>query len=110
VSGRGQHFSGFPENTTVLVGGDTVRLTQVSQSLVVEPRGTTRLPSVNIIDLGVRKILTLGRFRAEPVMDVFNVMNVNPIQSRTTQLGPTYGRAAAIMRGRLFRLGVNVNF
>src|SRR5205823_2475992 len=39
-----QHYTGFPEMTTVSVGPATVPLTQVTQSIVVEPRGTTRLP------------------------------------------------------------------
>jgi carboxypeptidase family protein len=110
MSGSVQHFTGFPENTIVLVGSNTVSLTQVSQSLVVEPRGTTRLPNVNAVDVSVRKAMRIGGFKVEPVMDVFNLLNNASIQARTTQLGPTYGQAANILRGRLIKLGANVNF
>ena len=109
-SGSVQHFTGFPENTTVLVGSNTVTLTQVSQSLVVEPRGTTRLPIVNSVDISLRKALKISGFKVEPVMDVFNIFNNAAVQARTTQLGPTYGQAANILRGRLIKLGANVNF
>jgi hypothetical protein len=110
VSGSAQHFRGFPELTTVLVGTDTVRLTQVSQSLAVEPRATRRLPDVNIIDLSIRRSFPSGQLSVEPVLDIYNLTNSSPIQSRTTQLGPTYGRASSILRGRMWRLGVSVKF
>jgi hypothetical protein len=69
-----QHFTGFPEVTSVLVSANTVPLTRVSQRVTVEPRGTTRLPDVNMVDLSVRKMFGSGgrRYSIEPVLDVFN--------------------------------------
>jgi hypothetical protein len=111
VSGSVQHFTGFAQITSVLVGAGTVPLTRVSQSITVERRGTTRLPDVNLVDLSLRKSFTVASgYSFEPVMDVFNLTNCNAIRARTTQLGPTYGQAADIVRGRLIKLGVNVKF
>ncbi len=110
VSASAQHFTGFPELTTVAVGRNTVALTQVSQSITVEPRGTTRLPDVNMVDLSLRRSFRQGRYTVEPVLDVFNLLNGSAISGRTTVLGPTYGRASSIQRGRLIKLGVNVDF
>ena len=59
VSGNLQHYAGAPENTTVQVSRNTVTLTQVSQSILVEPRGTTRLPSLTLVDVKRRS----GRLR-----------------------------------------------
>jgi len=90
-----QHYTGFPETTTVSVNAATVPLTQVTQSIVVEPRGTTRLPDVNLLDLTVKRMFKFGnRFSAQPVLEVYNLMNSNAIQARTTVLGPAYGRAS----------------
>jgi hypothetical protein len=106
-----QHFTGFPEVTSVLVSANTVSLTRVSERVTVEPRGTTRLPNVNMVDLSIRRTFTIGqRYSLEPVVDVFNLTNGSAIRARTTQLGPTYGRASDIQRGRLIKLGVNVKF
>ena len=55
VSGTWQYYQGFPETTTVAVGNNTVALTQGSTTLVVEPRGTTRLTPVASVDFSVRK-------------------------------------------------------
>jgi hypothetical protein len=110
VSGSVQHFTGFPEVTSVLVGANTVALTRVSQSITVEPRATTRLPDVNMVDVSVRRPFAQGRHSVEPVLDIFNLTNGAAIRGRPTQLGPTYGRVADIQRGRLIKLGVNVKF
>jgi Carboxypeptidase regulatory-like domain len=110
ASATAQHYTGFPENTTVLVGSNTIKLTQVSQSLVVDPRGTTRAPSVNSLDVSLRKAWKGRGITLEPVLDAYNLMNTASLLSRVTQLGPTYQRPGTIQRGRLIRLGFNVSF
>jgi hypothetical protein len=106
-----QHYTGFPETTTLVVSASTVPLTQVTQSIVVEPRGTTRLPDVNLLDFNIKKSFKASnRFSAEPVVEVFNLLNSNAIQARTTVLGPAYGRASNIVLGRMVKFGVNLNF
>ncbi len=94
VSASAQHFSGFPENTTVLVNANTVTLTQVSQTLVVEPRGTTRLPAVNAADVSVKKSFQIFGASVEPELGVFNVGNAATILARITQLGRPTARPA----------------
>ena len=109
-SGTVQHFTGFPELTTVLVSSNTVALTRVTQRVTYEPRGTTRLPDVNMADISVRKAFSNGRYSIEPIMDVFNVTNGSAIRARSTQLGPSYGVASDVVRGRIIKFGVNVRF
>jgi hypothetical protein len=110
VSATAQHYKGFPETTTVSVGNNTVSLTQGATTLVVEPRGTTRLPSVNSLDASIRKSWQRGATRFEPRLDLYNVTNAATILGRVTQLGSTYGRVSSIQRGRLIKLGINVEF
>jgi hypothetical protein len=111
LSGNFQHFTGFPEEDSVIVSSNTVALTQVSQTLNVAERGTHRLPNVNVGDFAVKRLFRLGRsVTAEPAMELFNVGNVNTVQGRVTTLGPAYHRATSIMRGRMLRFGVNVKF
>ena len=43
-------------------------------------------------------------------MDMFNVTNGSAIRARSTQLGPTYGVASDVLRGRIIKLGLNVKF
>ena len=104
------YIAGSPELTTVIVGPNTVALTQVSQTLVVEPFGTTHNANVTMVDLNFAKTLTVGRTRIEPRVDIFNLTNAGAITQRLTQLGPTYGNALTILGARIIKLGVNVTF
>ena len=46
IAGNLQSYAGSPESTTVQVSSNTVTLTQVNQSIQVEPRGETRRPAL----------------------------------------------------------------
>jgi hypothetical protein len=110
VAGNGQYFSGMPETTTVRVSSNTARLTQVNQTLTVEPRGTRRLPDVTLVDLNLTKVWRRGNFVFEPRVDIFNVLNSSAITLRLTELGPAYGRASEILAARLIRAGANIRW
>jgi len=87
-----------------------VALTRVTQRVTYEPRGTTRLPDVNLFDISIRRPFSTGRYSIEPIMDMFNVGNVDTIRARSTQLGPSYGVASDVVRGRIIKFGLNVKF
>jgi hypothetical protein len=44
------------------------------------------------------------------VRDIFNVTNGSAIRARSTVLGPLYGRASDVQRGRMLKFGLNVKF
>jgi len=94
----------------VNVTSSTVALTRVMQRVTYEPRGTTRLPDVNLFDISIRKGFATGRYSVEPIMDIFNLGNVSTIRARSTQLGPSYGVASDVIRGRIIKFGLNVKF
>jgi hypothetical protein len=110
VSANEQYYIGYPEMTTAVVNSQTVKLTQVSQTIVVQPSGTIRQPNVNIVDLNLKRAMKLGQLTLYPRVDVFNILNTSGIQTYITQLGPTYGNAITILDGRLIKFGLNVNW
>jgi hypothetical protein len=105
-----QHQSGFPETTSVSVGSNTITLTQVSQAITVEPRATTRLPNLNQLDASLRKAFRSGGRSFQPRIDFYNLMNSATITSRVTTLGSSYFIPNSIQRGRIIKLGVNVDY
>jgi hypothetical protein len=110
LSGSYQHQKGFPEATTVSVGNNTVALTQGTQSILVAPRGSTRYPNLNQLDLSLRKAIRFGTKVFQPRLDLYNVTNAATIRAWTTQLGSTYHRPSAIQRGMLIKAGMHVDF
>jgi hypothetical protein len=111
VSATIQHVTGFPELDSVNVGRDTVALTQVSQSLAIAPRGTNRLPNVNLIDVSLKKSLKMGGHVAiQPTVQGFNLLNASTVQGRISTRGPAYHQVTQIVQGRMLRFGLNVQF
>jgi hypothetical protein len=71
----------------LFTGGQTIR----SVLMNVEPIGTLRLPSTNLIDIRTAKRFPLGRGQAlEARVDVFNVLNTNTVIRRVLQSGSSY--------------------
>ncbi len=110
ASGTFQHQIGFPETTQVSVGNNTVALTQGSTTLTVAPRGDTRLPDLNQLDMSFRRAFRAGSKVYQARIDVYNTMNSTTITARTAVLGPSYRFVNGIQRGRLIKLGTSVDF
>ncbi|MGH9386673.1 MAG: hypothetical protein ACRD2N_20580, partial [Vicinamibacterales bacterium] len=110
VSANAIHNQGVPQRTTVRVSSNTVRLTQNNQNIDVEPFGAVHIKDVTIVDVAISRRLTLGRFKIQPKMDVFNLFNAGVITQRVTQLGPSYGNALAFLGARLIKFGATVEF
>jgi hypothetical protein len=110
VAASEKYYQGQPTLTTVVVGSNTVKLTQVSQTVIVAPYGTTRLPNLSDLDVNVSKILKVGRTTLTPRVDIFNLFNQQAATSEVTQLGPSYGNAIQLLGDRLVKFGVNVTF
>ena len=110
LSGSYQHQSGFPELTTVSVGNNTVSLTQGTQVVNVKARGDVRYPSLNQLDISLRKAIRMGNRVLQPRLDIYNMTNNATIRTWVTQLGPTYHRPSAIQRGTLIKMGFHIDF
>ena len=110
LSGTLQHQRGFPELTQVSVGNNTVALTQGTTNIIIEPRGTNRLPNLNQFDMSLRKVFRAGGKVYQPRLDVYNLANSATVISRVTTLGPSYGAVSNIQRGALVKFGMHVDF
>ena len=112
LSGTMQYYKGVPESTTVIVASTAVPdgLTQGSQSILVQPRGTVRLPNVFSLDISLRKSIRMGNRSFEPRLDFYNVTNESTVTNWLTQLAPTYHRASTIQAGRMIKVGFNFEF
>ncbi len=111
ASGTWQYQAGGPEETTVVVTNQTISLPQGNTTLRVREYGDTRLSRVSGLDLSVRRSFRAGKStNITPRIDIFNATNEATVNARITQLGPTYGRLSGIQRGRLIKLGLNLEF
>jgi hypothetical protein len=65
---------------------------------------------VNQLDARVSKTFPLARFRTQAWVDVYNILNANPILTYNTTYGPAWLTAQAVMPGRLFKFGFQFDF
>jgi len=90
-------------------GGNLNQLSSVT--LRVEPYGTQRGPSINVLNLRASKGFLVGATRRiEFDVDVFNVFNPSTPTSMTWASGPTYGYATNVIPARVARFGTKFTF
>ena len=79
--------------------------------LNVEPLGSERDPSTDLLDLRVDKAFSLGGDRSLSVrMNVYDTLNINTVLSANARSGPTYLRPTTIVPPRIVEFGTTLKF
>jgi len=63
------------------------------------PAGSKYLERWSEIDLSIRKVFTLGRYRVDGALDMFNAFNSNVVLSENQTFGSTLGQPLAVLQG-----------
>jgi hypothetical protein len=79
----------------------------VSQLVVPNTIFEDRLTQV---DVRLTKIFKVGSTRVQGMFDVYNILNASTILSEITTYGPNWLRPTAILGGRLFKFGAQLDF
>ena len=56
------------------------------------------------------EVVPAGRAEFRPEIDLFNMLNANPVTAQTNTFGPSLSNVTGILPPRLIRLGVTVKF
>ncbi len=108
ASANYERRQGGPQARQVQFGGG-----QTIQSIVlnVEPIGSIRLPSTNLIDFRfAKRIRIAGAHTLEARFDFFNVLNANFVTARNLRASSTYLVPSAIILPRILQVGLTYNF
>jgi hypothetical protein len=106
VAANLQHFSGKPWTATAQVS-----LPQGDQRILIEPRGSRRLPSQSLLDLRVSRMLGVGAGRVELLLDVLNLLNDTAGEALATDnlFSPNFGQPVVFMDPRRAMVSVRLN-
>ncbi|MDO8681386.1 MAG: carboxypeptidase-like regulatory domain-containing protein [Acidobacteriota bacterium] len=85
-------------------------LTLTSVTVPLLTPGTKFLERRNQIDVRMAKRFKVKGGELQGQFDVFNLLNSSTILSQTETFGSALGRPTAILQGRLFALGMQLNF
>lgn len=97
-------------NAIIRVANPTATLTQASITVPLETPGTNFLDRWNQVDVRMSKKITVRGVTMQGQFDIFNMLNSSSILSQAETFGPALGRPTAILQGRLFALGLQLNF
>jgi hypothetical protein len=106
VAANLQHFSGKPWAATTQIS-----LLQGDQRILLEPRGTRRLPSQTMLDLRVSRSISLGRgARAELLIDLFNLLDDTAAEGLASDnlFATNFGQASQFVDPRRAMVGVRL--
>lgn len=111
LSSHAAFYAGQPLRRIYTVTRTVVpALRQASQDVSLLPAGTARKPNQTLVDVRLgRRFQTYG-LTAEPLIEVFNLLNENASLQEVEQVGPALGRISRNIDGRLVRFGVKVSF
>jgi hypothetical protein len=102
-----QARAGDPLERTLVVD----RLAQGSDTIFVQQRGIDRVePVKGLLDFRFSKQIAAGVWHVEPVFDIYNVFNANPVLNQNVGIGSTWGVPTLILAPRVVRLSIKVNF
>jgi hypothetical protein len=108
VSANYDHRSAVPQARQVLFRGG---VTIPSIVLNVDPLGSLRLPSTNLVDFRADKALVLrGGQTLSLRANVYNILNASTVTGWTVRSGATYLRPTSIVRPRIVEFGLNYRF
>jgi hypothetical protein len=110
-----QHYTGFPFQPQGVFQG----LNQNSETVILQPAGIQRLPSVNLLNLRLsREFVINERWHVEPLIDLFNLTNGQTVVSEVQTLAygipldqqPSYKKPSNTINPFLARFGLRFNF
>jgi Carboxypeptidase regulatory-like domain/TonB dependent receptor-like, beta-barrel len=105
-----QHETGYPFLPTYVVPAN-VGLTQ-SETIKLAPNGAMRLDSVNDMNLRLARPTSFhdGRMMLEPVVDLNNLTNANPVIARTASWGTNFFRQSNFLNPFVARFGMKLTW
>jgi len=108
-----QHYTGFPIQPTEVFGGTGSGLNQGFVTVILQPAGIQRYPSINLLNLRFsREFVFADRWHVKPLVDLFNITNAQTVVSENTvfAVGGTYLRPSNTVNPFIARFGLRVNF
>ncbi len=85
-------------------------LTQTSVSAPLYPPGTSYRQRINQLDMTVGREFRIGKARLLPKIEVFNLLNANPVLAETQTFGSALGRPTVVLLARFVRVNVRLDF
>ncbi|HXJ06707.1 MAG TPA: TonB-dependent receptor [Candidatus Acidoferrum sp.] len=108
-----QHYTGFPIQPTETFGvpDGNSPVDVINESVILQPAGILRLPSVNMLNLRLsREFVLSDRWHLTPTADFFNVTNSQTVIGKVSNFGSSYLYPYATINPFVTRFGLRFTF
>jgi hypothetical protein len=108
-----QHYTGFPLQPTETFGvpDGNSPADVINESVILQPAGLLRLPSVNQLNLRLsREFAIREKWRLTPTVDFFNVTNAQTTIGQVTSFGGSYLFPFSTINPFVTRFGLRFTF
>lgn len=108
ISPNYQYYTGYPLLPTNVFTG----LNQGSETVSLLARGAIRLPNISVLNLRISRPTKFheGKIGLEPIADLLNVTNSEPITAENTSFGANYLRPTNLVNPFVARFALRVTF
>jgi hypothetical protein len=99
-----------PDGSVTLPNGDNPNLCNFECSFFTQNLDQNRSEAVNLLNFRIDKSIPFGRAKATLMLDLYNVLNADPVTNFSLGVGPNYKRVIAVLDPRVFQMGFRVEF
>jgi hypothetical protein len=85
-------------------------LTQTVVSVPLDPPGSSYRQRINQLDMTIGKQFRIGKARLLPKVELFNLLNANPVLAENQTFGSALGQPSVVLLARFFRINVRMDF
>ncbi|MCC7126743.1 MAG: TonB-dependent receptor, partial [Acidobacteria bacterium] len=108
---RHQAGANFARTIAVPSGVATAAGAIYAGTIYAEARDARRQDNITVLDLRADRAFTItGTLRVRALVDVFNILNSNSVETRTVTTGTSFLRPTSVLTPRTLRVGVRVTF
>ena len=103
--------SGFNYSPIVPNGAVNLNACNNECSFFVQNLNLLRSDDVNLLNLRIDKAFPIqGRLKATVMLDIYNMMNADPVTNFNLNVGPSYKTVIAVLDPRVFQMGFRLEF
>jgi hypothetical protein len=103
--------SGFPYAPVVPDGSVDLNVCNFNCAFFTQNMDQNRSESVNLMNFRIDKAIPIqGRVKAMIMLDIYNLLNADPVTNFNLSVGPSYHNVIAVLDPRVFQVGFRLEF
>ena len=104
-----RYQSGFPYSRVIPDPG-SLNLSNYGADFFAENLDQNRSENVGLLNFRLDKSFPIGRAKVVGMLDLYNVLNADPVTNFNLNSGPSYKNVIAVLDPRVFQVGIRLEF